>query len=147
MPVYDRFVATMLTPTAWGFALPAADSSAAPLLTLHGVTVERTRTACSANAQSFTADSVIASATAFQNRRNVRVEGRWQPAETRIDAGSYVVRLAQPLGILATYIIDPRSDDGLVTWNIGERVTGTDLRWTPIRLTTPLPSACGLGPA
>ena len=45
MPVYDRFVATMLTPTDWGFAFPGADTSAARLLALHGVTVERTRTA------------------------------------------------------------------------------------------------------
>jgi hypothetical protein len=90
---------------------------------------------------------VIASPTAFQNRRNVRVEGRWQAGETRIESGTHVVRLAQPLGVLATYMIDPRSDDGLVTWNIGDRVTGTELRLRPIRLTTALPAACGLGPA
>jgi hypothetical protein len=147
MPVYDRFVATMLAPTAWGFALPAADSSAVQLLTFHGIALQRTRAPCSVAAESFTADSVIASPTAFQNRRNVRVEGRWQAGETRIATGTYVVRLAQPLGVLATYLIDPRSDDGLVAWNIGDRVIGTELRLRPIRLTTALPGACGLGPA
>jgi len=147
MPVYDRFVPTMSTPTAWGFALPAADSTAAQLLALHGITVERTRSECSATAQSFTSDSVIVSPTAFQNRRSVRVEGRWQQANTRIEPGSYVVRLTQPLGVLATYMIDPRSDDGLVAWNVGERAAGTALRLSPIRLTTALPGQCGLGPA
>ena len=29
----------------------------------------------------------------------------------------YVVRAAQPLGILALYLLEPQSDDGLVTWN------------------------------
>lgn len=147
MPVYDRFVATMLAPTAWGFALPAADSTAVQLLTFHGIALQRTRAPCSVAAESFTADSVIASPTAFQGRRNVRVEGRWQAGETRIETGTYIVRLAQPLGVLATYMIDPRSDDGLVAWNIGDRVTGTELRLRPIRLTTALPGACGLGPA
>jgi hypothetical protein len=147
MPVYDRFVATMVAPTAWGFALPTADSSAVQLLTVHGIALQRTRAPCSVAAESFTADSVIASPTAFQSRRNVRVEGRWQAGETRIETGTYVARLAQPLGVLATYLIDPRSDDGLVTWNIGDRVTGTELRLRPIRLTTALPDACGLGPA
>jgi dipeptidyl-peptidase-4 len=147
MPVYDRFVATMLAPAAWGFALPAVDSSAVRLLTSHGIVLQRTGAPCSVVAESFTADSVIASPNAFQNRRNVRVEGRWQAGETRIETGAYVVRLAQPLGVLATYMIDPRSDDGLVAWNIGDRVTGTELRLTPIRLTTALPGACGLGPA
>jgi hypothetical protein len=147
MPVYDRFVATILTPAAWGFAFPSADSSAARLLALHGIVLDRTRTACSTTAESFTADSVIVSPTAFQNRRNVRVEGRWQSGETRVEPGTYVVRLAQPLGVLATYLIDPRSDDGLVTWNIGDRAAGAQLRLSPLRLPTPLPGTCGLSPA
>jgi hypothetical protein len=29
----------------------------------------------------------------------------------------FVVRAAQPLGILALYLLDPQSDDGLATWN------------------------------
>jgi hypothetical protein len=147
MPVFDRFVATMSAPTSWGFAFPAADSSAARLIAMHGIVLERTRNDCTASAEMFSADSVIVSPTAFQNRRNVRVEGRWQPADTRIERGTYVVRLAQPLGVLATYMIEPRSDDGLVAWNIGDRATAGHLQLSPTRLTTPLPSACGLGPA
>jgi hypothetical protein len=77
--------------------------------------------------------------------RNVRVEGRWQRGDVRLEQGSYVVRLAQPLGVLATYLIDPRSDDGLVTWNIGDRVSAGQLLSKPVRLNTPLPAACGAG--
>jgi hypothetical protein len=55
------------------------------------------------------------------------------------------VRLAQPLGVLATYLIDPRSDDGLVAWNIGDRVSAGQLRSNPARLNAPLPAACGAG--
>jgi hypothetical protein len=28
-----------------------------------------------------------------------------------------IVRTAQPLGLLAMYLLEPESDDGLVTWN------------------------------
>ena len=144
MPVYDRFAPTMTTPSAWGFALSAADTSGARLVTLHGVTVERTRTDCTANAESFAADSVVVSTTAFQNRRNVRVEGHWRRSDVRLEPGTFVIRLAQPLGVLATYLIDPRSDDGLVAWNIGDRAAAGQLRLTPTRLNAPLPSACGM---
>jgi hypothetical protein len=147
MPVYDRFVATMTTPTAWGFAFSASDSTGARVLGMHGIVVERTRSDCTASAEAFAVDSVIVAPTPFQNRRNVRVEGRWQRADTRFDAGTYVARLRQPLGVLATYLIDPRSDDGLVAWNLGDRVSSGQVRFNPIRLTTALPSACGLGPA
>jgi len=147
MPVYDRFVATMTTPTAWGFALSAADTSAARLLGMHGVKLDRIRDACTVSAESFVADSVIVAANAFQGTRNVRVEGRWQRGDVRLDPGTYIVRLSQQLGVVATYIIDPRSDDGLVAWNIGDRASGGQLRLNPIRLTSALPAACGAGPA
>jgi hypothetical protein len=147
MPVYDRFTASMTTPSAWGFAIDAADTSATRLLALHGIKLERTRTACNAPSESFVADSVIVAPNAFQGRRNVRIEGSWQRRDAQIDAGAYVVRLSQPLGVLATYIIDPRSDDGLIDWNIGERVINGQLRWSPMRLTAPMPASCGLAPA
>ena len=143
MPVYDRFVATMTTPAVWGYAFSAGDSSAAALLALHGVVVSRTTTPCTLSAEAFTSDSVVVSPTPFQNRRNVRVEGRWQRAETRLDVGSYVVRVGQPLGVVATYMLDPRSDDGLVAWNIGDRVASGQLRAAPIRITSALPATCG----
>jgi hypothetical protein len=33
----------------------------------------------------------------------------------------YVVRAAQPLAILALYLLEPLSDDGLVTWNFADQ--------------------------
>jgi hypothetical protein len=143
MPVYDRFVPSLRTPAVWGYAFAASDTTAAAVLALHGIAIDRVRTSCSVAAESFTADSVAIARAAFQNRREVRVEGRWQRGEARLDAGAYVVRVAQPLGVLATYLLDPRSDDGLVTWNVGDRVAGSALRQAPYRLTTPLPAQCG----
>jgi len=145
MPIYDRFVGSMSAQTAWAYALQPTDTSAARLLRLHGISIDRTIRACSVPADVFSTDSVIVSPTPFQNRRNVRVEGRWQLSEARLDSGTYVVRLAQPLAVLAAYLIDPRSDDGLVTWNIGDRASPGQLRSAPVRLAT-LPAACGLRP-
>ena len=143
MPVYDRFVPSLRTPAVWGYALSAADTSAAAVLGLHGITVDRVRTACTVGAERFATDSVVVARNLFQNRREVRVEGRWQRADAQLDAGSHVVRVGQPLGVLATYLLDPRSDDGLVTWNVGDRVVGTELRQAPLRLLSALPPSCG----
>jgi hypothetical protein len=144
MPVYDRFVATMTTPAVWGYAFAAGDTSAARLLTLHGVTIDRTRNDCMLSAESFVADSVVVAGGQF---RNTRVEGRWQRADARLAAGTNVVRFGQPLGVVATYILDPRSDDGLVAWNIGNRVANNQLTLSAVRLTSPPPATCGIGPS
>ncbi len=34
-----------------------------------------------------------------------------------VPAGTLVVRTAQPLGTLAVYLLEPRSEDGLAAWN------------------------------
>jgi murein tripeptide amidase MpaA len=144
MPVYDRFVSTMTAPAVWGYAFAATDTSAVRLLTLHGVTIERTRNDCALNAESFSADSVIVAGGQF---RNARVEGRWQRGDTRLASGTNVVRFGQPLGVVATYILEPRSDDGLVAWNIGNRVAGNQLTSSVVRIGTPPPASCGIGPS
>ena len=144
MPVYDRFVPTMTTPSASAFVVNAADTSAARILALHGVTVERTQTECTVAGETFVPDSVIVATQAFQGRQNVRVEGRWQRGDVRLEAGSHVVRLAQPLGVLATYLLDPRSDDGLVAWNIGDRASQGQLRSSLARLSGAVPANCGV---
>ena len=147
MPIYDRFVPTLTTAPAWGYVLGPADSSAVSLLRLHGITIQRISTACDVAAEAFAADSVIVSPTAFQGRREVRVDGVWRRTDVRLDAGAFVVPLAQPLGVLATYLVDPRSDDGLVAWNVGDRVTSNRLQLSPTRLGSPPPAACGVSPA
>ncbi len=147
MPIYDRFAPTLTTTPSWGFALSATDSSAIRILGLHGVVLQRVTTPCALTGEAFAADTVIVSPTAFQGRREVRVNGRWQRADTRLERGTYVVALAQPLGVVTTYLLDPRSDDGLVAWNVGNRVASGRLDLAPTRLVSPLPAACGLGPA
>ena len=63
------------------------------------------------------------------------------------DAGTNIVRFGQPLGVVATYILDPRSDDGLVAWNIGNRVANNQLASSLARIATPPPASCGIGPS
>jgi hypothetical protein len=36
-------------------------------------------------------------------------------------AGTFVVRTAQPLAGLAAYLLEPQSNDGLLTWNYFDR--------------------------
>ena len=43
------------------------------------------------------------------------------PKPRKVAAGTLVVRTAQPLGVLASYLLEPRSEDGLTTWNFFDR--------------------------
>jgi dipeptidyl-peptidase 4 len=54
----------------------------------------------------------------FEGHRPVRLEGRWSEGKQSAAAGWYLVRTAQPLGVLASYLLEPASEDGVATWNL-----------------------------
>jgi hypothetical protein len=57
---------------------------------------------------------------AFQGHQEARLRGSFDRAQLTVSAGSLFVPAAQPLARLAFYLLEPESDDGLVTWNIIE---------------------------
>jgi len=118
MPVYDRFTPTLERTLPYAYAIPAGEADAVRLLHLHGIVVEQLTHDWSANVQLFTVDSMRIAPRPFQGHHEVQLTGRWQPAHRALAAGSYIVETAQPLGILAFYLLEPETDDGLVTWNV-----------------------------
>jgi hypothetical protein len=117
MPVYDRFAPTLSRRLPHAYAFGAEHENAARLLRLHGVVVERLEGDLPVRLERFTIDSVIRAPRAFQRHNEVRVEGRWSRETGTLPAGTLVVRTGQPLSILAAYLLEPESDDGLTTWN------------------------------
>ena len=87
------------------------------MLRMHGVAVEQMAERGVLSTRRFMIDSVIRGRE-FQGHQETTLNGRWASADTMtLDAGTYIVRAAQPLGILALALLEPQSDDGLVTWN------------------------------
>ena len=117
MPIIDRFESAQdqTLPYAWVF--PAAQAKLLEPLRLHGVAVEVLVERTTLSARRFVIDSV-SRGREFQGHRETTLSGSWAGADSvTFEAGTYVVRAAQPLGILALALLEPQSDDGLVTWN------------------------------
>jgi hypothetical protein len=148
MRVFDRFTPTLTRPMPWGWAIAAGDTSALNLVRQHGVVVERLGAAWSGDAgPQFTVDSTIVAQRPFQDRRIVTLAGRWETGRAvSLAAGTWIVRSAQPLGVLAAYLLEPESDDGLVAWDVGGRSAGGPGTAPIIRLADPLPAPLDRSP-
>jgi Zinc carboxypeptidase len=121
MPVFDRFVASRREALPSAYLLPQRFGDLVTLLRRQGIVVERLRSAWSGPGERFSIDSVVAEPL-FEGHRTVRVEGHWgEPVPFQARSGWYLVRTAQPLGMLAAYLLEPASEDGLVTWNFLDR--------------------------
>ncbi|MGH7534540.1 MAG: hypothetical protein ACREMG_03040, partial [Gemmatimonadales bacterium] len=118
MPVFDQFVAARQEPRAVGYLLPPRLTEVATLLRRQGISVDRLTRRWVGPVERFRIDSV-AIGPLFEGHRTVSVEGQWQPdGEVRAEAGWLLVRTTQPLGVLAAYLLEPLSEDGVVTWNL-----------------------------
>jgi hypothetical protein len=117
MPVFDHFVAARREAVPESYLIPERLSSVVELLRRHGISVEHVRGRVAGPLEVFTVASLVRDPP-FEGHRPVRLEGRWSEAKQGAAAGWYRVRTAQALGVLASYLLEPASEDGVATWNL-----------------------------
>jgi zinc carboxypeptidase len=139
MPVFDRFVAARKEVRPAGYLIPARLREVVDLLRRQGILVDQLTAASKAIAQVFTLDSLTVSAL-FEGHRTVAAEGHWtnQAVDTTLGAGWYRVATDQALGTLAAYLLEPSSEDGVVTWNLLDRELQVGTAYPVLRIRSSL---------
>jgi hypothetical protein len=116
MPVFDRFVAERREAVPEAYLIPERLAGVVELLKRQGIEVAPVRAGV-AGLERFVVDS-IRRESLFEGHRPAVVEGQWRPAPGEVGPGWYRVQTAQSLGLLAAYLLEPASEDGVVTWNL-----------------------------
>jgi hypothetical protein len=126
MKDYGIFEATrsVAMPRGWLIPRPHVDSgryaAAIDRLRWHGLRIERVIEDTPVDVERFVVDALVKADRPFQGHHEARLTGRLVPAQLSAQEGSLFVPAAQPLARLAFYLLEPESDDGLVTWNLIE---------------------------
>lgn len=121
LEIFDRFRATATSRLPAAYFLPAEFPEAAQLLQRHGIAVERLDEDWSGDLERFGVDAVEVDERPYQGHRLARVSGAWHSETGAVPRGSYVIRTAQPLAILAFHLLEPESADGLAAWGFLDR--------------------------
>jgi hypothetical protein len=94
-------------------------------LEAHGIKYVRTEKEQTIKGERFKIESNTLADREYQGTHKMRtITGKWETAEQTLPAGSIIVPMDQPLARLAFLLFDPRSDDGLMAWNILDPVLG-----------------------
>ncbi len=122
MKDYGVFAATRSAAMPKGWLIPANPRLAAAIerLRWHGLKVEEVTTSAQVSVERFTISDDTRAERVFQGRREARLKGIFEQAQLSVTPGALFVPADQPLARLAFYLLEPESDDGLVTWNIIE---------------------------
>jgi dipeptidyl-peptidase-4 len=82
----------------------------------------------------YTVTAILCAQREFQMHREVKLDVESKRERRTILKGSFIVSTAQPLGTLAVYLLEPQSEDGLVTWNFFDDVIETGEEFPILRV-------------
>lgn len=114
---YSAFKATKTATLPKGYIIPKEFAAIAEHLKKHGVTVVELTKNTRAKGEAYTASKLTRASRPFEKHKLATIEGSYAAANKKFGKGDYWIDLAQPLANLIFYLLEPESDDGLVTWN------------------------------
>jgi hypothetical protein len=121
MPEFGSFTGTETVSVPAAYVVPPELSVVIERLGAHGVVMEPLKVAQRRTLERFRIDSTVVAEREFQGHRERTVFGDYEQIEDSLPAGTVLVPTDQPLGRLVVLLLEPRSDDGLLTWNVLDR--------------------------
>jgi len=88
----------------------------------HGIEVEALTEPTRLSVGAFKVGSIQKARNPFQKHQLVQLEGTQESLEREFQKGTWMVKTNQPLGNLASYLLEPMAEDGLFTWNFFDEV-------------------------
>ena len=121
MPYFADFEPKRTARLPYAYLIPVFDETIEGNLRGHGLAVEKLSEAVTLEVEAFRLKEVKGADRLYQGHRTNQVKGEPAVEKREFPRGTLVVRMAQPLGNLAAYLLEPESDDGLLLWNLFDR--------------------------
>jgi hypothetical protein len=115
---FGTFRATETERLPQAYIVPGGLSGVIDRLDAHGVRFSKMDRPVQISAEHFRISRSNVAERTYQGHNERTLEGAWEPVSQEIEAGSLLVPVSQPLGRLIFSLLEPRSDDGLATWNL-----------------------------
>jgi hypothetical protein len=121
IPYYIDYYPTKNVKFPFAYMIINNDPDVVSLLKTHGIKIERLGEDLKTEAEKFEITEVKGSPRLNQGHYTNTVKGRFVKEMTDFPVGTLVIRSAQPLANLAAYLLEPQTNDGLMTWNFFDR--------------------------
>jgi len=129
----NDFVSVEDVALPYAYIFPAEFADLAHTLQRHGIQVEVLRESIEIESEVYTLSGVERAEREYEGRiRVTAIEAAPETVTSTLDPDTYVVRTAQKLGTLASYMLEPRAADGLVAWGLLDGIIAEGAEY-PIR--------------
>lgn len=137
MYTYGTFAATVTERAPAFYLAPPPNGDVRALLDAHGIQYTTITSDTTRRVERFRIDSVHVAPETYEGRRLHTLHGAYESTEASLPAGTLVIPVDQPLGRLAFYLLEPRSDDGLATWGRFDRSLSEAASYPVLRVPRP----------
>lgn len=121
VPYYVDYFGTRHVKFPYAYLLKTSDPDVINLLVAHGIRIEELALDTEIQVERFEISELKGSQRLNQGHYTNTIRGNYVKELVSFNAGTLVVRTAQPLANLAACLLEPQSNDGLVTWNFLDR--------------------------
>jgi hypothetical protein len=136
--IEQDFIPTLEVPRPFAYLIPAPFTKAIETLRAHGIAVETVKEPTELAIEAEVVGKFTRSRRVSEGHQTIDVVESSKKQERRtIPAGTVVVKTGQPLGSLAVYLLELRSEDGLATWNFFDEAIVPGGEFPVLRVKTP----------
>lgn len=121
IPYYIDYYPVRSVKLPYAYLITVSDAEVISLLKTHGIEIRKLAENSKIEAQRFEISELKGAQRLNQGHYTNTINGRYINEITEFPAGTLVVSCAQPLSNLAAYLLEPQSNDGLMTWNFFDR--------------------------
>lgn len=121
VPYYVDYHPTKSVKLPYAYILSVPDPDIIEVLKLHGLRIEKLAVSTRISVESFELTDLKSSQRLNQGHYTNTIKGRYSKVEMSFPAGTVVIRTAQPLANVASYLLEAQSNDGLVAWNFFDK--------------------------
>ena len=135
----DHFVATESVSRPFAYMLPPRFAEAVETLRRHGIEFQTLNDETELEVEAYRVETVDRAQQKYEGHHPVNLTVKVRTERKKLPAGMIVVPTAQPLGSLVVYLLEPRSEDGLATWNYFDDGLKAGADFPNLRLPRPVP--------
>ncbi len=114
-PVFTRFTPMKTAVRPWGYLIEPGLAHVIPLLIEHGIAIKRLTESAAADVETYYALE-ITHQEYFQGHYLKQVKANMKIERRAFPAGTFFVPSGQPKSNLISYILEPETNDNLITW-------------------------------
>jgi hypothetical protein len=125
---------TLTVQRPFAYLLPASFAKVSKTLQGHGIVIEELRKDLNLDVQVYKVEKWTRAKQLFQKHNLSDVEVARRDETRKVPAGTVLIRSEQPLGSLASYLLEPQAEDGLTAWNFFDEALADGKDFPVIRL-------------